>query len=190
MTDAVEPRLAVAPVTVPALFVGFLQASLCAFGGGMVWVHRMVVERRRWLGDIEFAEILSLCQFMPGPNGPSLAVCVGARLRGVPGAAAALAGFIAIPWTIGFAVGVLYLQYADLGVMQDILRGIAAAAAGLIIGTGLRLLLPHRRRPAAVLFAALGFIGLALLKLPLFAVLLALAPVSIAVAAFERGRAR
>jgi chromate transporter len=190
MADAVEPRLAVAPVTVPALFAGFLQASLFAFGGGMVWVRRMVVERRGWLDDIEFAEILSLCQFMPGPNGPSLAVCVGARLRGVPGALAALAGFIAIPWAIGLAVGIWYLRHTEIGVLQDILRGISAAAAGLIIGTGLKLLWPHRRRPAAVLFAALGFVGLAVLKLPLFAVMLGLAPVSIAVAGLERGRVR
>jgi len=150
----------------------------------------MVVEQRRWLGDIEFAEILGLCQFMPGPNGPSLAVCVGARLRGMPGALAALAGFIAIPWAVGFTVGVVYLQHAEIGVLQDILRGISAAAAGLIIGTGLKLLLPHRRNPAAVLFAALGFLGLAWLKLPLIAVMLALAPISIAVAGIERGHAR
>lgn len=190
MTDTVEPRLAIAPVTLPALFAGFLQASLFAFGGGMVWVRRMVVEQRRWLGDVEFAEILGLCQFMPGPNGPSLAVCIGTRLRGVSGALAALAGFIAIPWVIGFAVGTVYLQYAEIGVLQDILRGISAAAAGLIIGTGLKLLLPYRRRPASVLFAALGFLGLAWLKLPLFAVMLALAPLSIAIAGIERGHAR
>ena len=190
MTDTVKPHSAVAHVTVLALFVGFLQASLFAFGGGMVWVRRMVVEQRRWLGDIEFAEILGLCQFMPGPNGPSLAVCVGARLRGMPGALAALAGFIAIPWAVGFTVGVVYLQHAEIGVLQDILRGISAAAAGLIIGTGLKLLLPYRRNPAAVLFAALGFLGLAWLKLPLIAVMLALAPISIAVAGIERGHAR
>lgn len=188
MAEAVEPRLADAPVTIPALFAGFLTASLCAFGGGMVWVHRMVVEQRRWLSDLEFAEILSLCQFMPGPNGPSLAVCVGARLRGVAGAIACLAGFITIPCMLGFLVGILYLQHADVVIMQNILRGIAAAAAGLIIGTGLKLLMPHRRRRAAMLFAALGFAGLALVKLPLLIVLLALAPLSIAVAAFERTR--
>jgi chromate transporter len=188
MTDAVEPRLAVVHVTLPALFAGFLVASLCAFGGGLVWVHRIVVDKRRWLSDVEFAEILSLCQFMPGPNGPSLAVCVGARLRGVAGAIACLAGFIAIPCILGFAAGILYLQHADTGVMQSILRGIAAAAAGLIIGTGLKLLMPHRRRPAALLFAGLGFIGLALVKLPLLIVVLALAPLSIAIAAFERAR--
>ena len=82
MTDTVEPRLAIAPVTLPALFAGFLQASLFAFGGGMVWVRRMVVEQRRWLGDIEFAEILGLCQFMPGPNIVGIATCIGTRLHG------------------------------------------------------------------------------------------------------------
>ena len=175
-------------VTLIGLFVGFLTASLCAFGGGMVWVHRMVVERRRWLSDSEFAEILSLCQFMPGPNGPSIAVCVGARLRGAAGAVASLAGFIVIPWGLGFAAGVLYLQQSEIGLMRNILQGISAAAAGLIIGTGFKLLLPHRRRPAALVFAGLGFAGLAVAKLPLVVVVLALAPISIAVAAVEGAR--
>jgi chromate transporter len=188
MTDAVEPRLAVVHVTLPALFAGFLVASLCAFGGGLVWVHRIVVDKRRWLSDVEFAEILSLCQFMPGPNGPSIAVCIGTRLRGTAGALAALFGFIAIPCALGFTAGAFYLQNTEIAVLQDILRGITAAAAGLIIGTGLKLLMPHRRRPAALLFAALGFAGLAVVKLPLLVVVVTLAPISIAIAFVEGGR--
>ncbi len=189
MADAVAESRAGGKVRLAALFVGFLTASLCAFGGGLVWVRRMVVERRRWLNDAEFADVLSLCQFMPGPNGPSMAVCVGARLRGGPGAIAGLAGFIAIPAVLGTAVGAFYLQHAEIGVLQDILRGISAAAAGLIIGTGLKLLMPHRRRPAALVFAALGFAGLAVAKLPLLIVVLGLAPLGIAVAVVEAGRA-
>jgi chromate transporter len=190
MADAGGEHRPAQHITLPALFIGFLTASLCAFGGGMVWVRRMVVERRRWLGDAEFADVLSLCQFMPGPNGPSIAVCVGSRLRGTPGALACLAGFIAIPWVLGFTAGILYLQHTEIGAMQNILRGISAAAAGLIIGTGLKLLLPHRRRPAALLFAALGFAGLVVVKLPLLIVVLALAPLSIAIAGLEGARIR
>lgn len=189
MADNSGGRRAGGEVTIAALFVGFLTASLCAFGGGLVWVRRMVVEQRGWLSDQEFADILSLCQFMPGPNGPSIAVCVGARLRGAGGAIASLSGFIAVPWVLGMAAGVLYLQYTEIAVLQNILRGISAAAAGLIIGTGLKLLMPHRRRPAALLFAAFGFAGLAVVKLPLLVVVLALAPLSIAVAGFEGARA-
>jgi chromate transporter len=125
---------------------------------------------------------------MPGPNGPSIAVCVGARLRGAAGAVASLAGFIVVPWGLGFAAGVLYLQQTEIGLMRNILQGISAVAAGLIIGTGFKLLLPHRRRPAALVFVGLGFAGLAIAKLPLVVVVLALAPISIAVAAVEGAR--
>jgi chromate transporter len=173
-------------VTLPALFVTFLQMSLCAFGGGLPWARYMVVERRGWLNEQEFAEILALCQFLPGPNIASITLCVGFRLRGAAGAIAALSGFIVIPWIIGFAIGALWLQYADRGVLQGLLRGISAAAAGLIIATGIKLLMPHRGRPGAFLFAALAFAGLAFAKLPLLAVVLGLTPLSIAAALFER----
>jgi chromate transporter len=72
------------------------------------------------------------------------------------GTAAALCGFLAIPWTVGLSLGVLYLKYADLIILRNILAGIAATAAGLLIATGIRLLRPYRRRPATFIFAALG----------------------------------
>ncbi len=133
----------------------------------------------------EFGDIISLCQFMPGPNIVGIAVCVGTRLRGAIGAVAAASGFLMIPWVIGFAVGVLYLAQAHHPVFQNILGGVAATAAGLMIATGIRLLLPHRRRPAALIFAALAFGLMAFGKLPLLVVLFGLVPLGIVVAAFE-----
>ena len=137
-----------------------------------------------------FAEIVNLCQFMPGPNIVGIATCIGTRLRGVIGAVTAVAGFLLIPWTIGFTFGVLYLQHAHYPVFQNILRGISGVAAGLLIGTGIKMLLPHRTRPAAILFAASAFALMAFAKLPLLMVLLAVAPISIAVAGFQRGSPR
>ena len=177
------------PVTLAALFVTFLEVSLYGFGGGLVWARRLVVGRRCWLNDEEFADTLSLCQFMPGPNIIGIAVCVGAKLRGATGAIAAAAGFILIPGAIGFGLGALYLQHSYLPILQNILGGVSAAAAGLLIATGLRLLLPHRARPAALLFAALAFAGMALTKLPLLVVLLGLLPLSFVTAAIEGRRA-
>jgi chromate transporter len=89
---------------------------------------------------------------MPGPNIVGIAVCVGAKMRGTIGTIAAVSGFLVIPWAIGLSVGLLFLEYAHLLVLRNILGGIAATAAGLLIATGIRLLLPHRRRPAALLF--------------------------------------
>ncbi len=169
-------------VTLAALFVAFLKVSLCAFGGPLVWLRRMVVERQAWLNDQEFAEILSFCQFLPGPNLVSVTVCIGARFRGPAGSLAALSGFIVIPWIVGFGLGALFLSYAHIGLLQNVLRGISAAAAGLIIGTGIKLLMPHRGRPMALLFAALAFAGLAVARQPLLLVVVVLVPLSVAAA--------
>jgi chromate transporter len=146
MTETVEARSVGERVTLAALFFSFLKVSLCGFGGGLVWARRIVVERQRWVDDREFAEILTLCQFMPGPNIVGITTCVGSRLRGPVGAVAAVAGFILIPWTIGLALGALCLHYARLAVLQNVLGGLSAAAAGLVIATGVRLLMPHRNR--------------------------------------------
>jgi len=172
-------------ITLQALFFAFLEVSLCAVGGALVWARRMTVEKRRWLSDQEFAEILSFCQFLPGPNVVSVTVCIGAKFRGVAGALAALSGFVVIPSTVGFALGAVLLGLAHSAAVQGMLRGIAAAAAGLIIGTAVRLLAPHRRRPAALLFAALAFAGLALARLPLLWLVAVLVPFSFIAAGRE-----
>jgi chromate transporter len=164
-------------VTIAALFTEFLKVSLCSFGGGLVWARRSVVDQRRWMSEHEFADTLSLIQILPGPNVIGIAVCVGAKLRGAIGALAA-------------ALGALYLQSAKLPVVQNILGGVSAVAAGLLIATGVRLLIPHLGRPVAVLFAALAFAGIVFTRAPLLVVLLGLAPISIAVAAVETGGAR
>jgi chromate transporter len=170
-------------VKLAALAAAFLAVSLFGFGGGIVWARRIAVERRGWLSEAEFLDIVSLCQFLPGPNIVGIAVCTGARLRGAPGSLAALAGFLAIPWTLGLALGVACLEYAHTPLLRNILLGISATAAGLLVATGLRLLLSQRRQPAAIVFAALALVLMAFSKLPLLVVLLILAPLSIGSAA-------
>src|SRR5215831_12935628 len=101
-----------------ALFNGFLKVALCSVGGsgGIVFARRLVVEQRRWIDDRDFADILSFCQFMPGPNIVGVAVCVGSRVRGPIGALAGVAGFTLIPLTISFSVGAWCLRNTDLGI--------------------------------------------------------------------------
>src|SRR5262245_30160120 len=103
-------------VALGALFAAFLKVSLFGVGGGggLVWARRIVVEERQWISEQELADIVSLCQFMPGPNIIGIAVCTGARLRGASGTLAAVAGFLLIPWAVGFTIGVVLLQHAHL----------------------------------------------------------------------------
>jgi chromate transporter len=90
---------------------------------------------------------------------------------------------------VGLVFGTLYLRYPHPDVIQKILGGISAAAAGLLIATGIKMLMPHRRRPAAMFFAALAFAGIIFAKLPLLAVLVGLVPLSITVAGLMNLRA-
>jgi chromate transporter len=115
---------------------------------------------------------------------------LGAKLRGSVGAIAAVLGFLLIPWTIGFAFGVLFLEYAHIAVFRNILGGVSAAAAGLLIATGLRMLRPHQNRPEALVIAGLAFSGIAFTNLPLLMVLLSLAALGIVVSGIESSRTR
>lgn len=178
------------PVPLVTLFTAFFTVSLCGFGGGIVWARRIAVEQRQWINEEEFADIVSLCQFMPGPNIVGIAVCMGAKLRGFSGVVAAVSGFVLIPWAIGFVLGALYLQRAHLAVGQNVLGGVSAAAAGLLIATGIRMLIPHCGRPAALLVAALAFGLMTFAKLPLLGILFGLIPLSIAVTGIGNARAR
>ena len=177
-------------VGLAALFIGFLKVSLGQFGGGLVWARRIVVDRRGWMDDREFAETLTMCQLMPGPNIVGIAVCVGAKLRGALGAGSAVAGFILVPWTVGLSLGTLALRHAELAVVHNTLGGLSAAAAGLLIGTGLRLLVPHRTHWTGLAFAGAAFLAMVCTRLPLPVVLLGLAPLGIAVTALQSARAR
>ena len=104
------------------------------------------------------------------------------------GVLAAAAGFLLIPWSLGFAAGVLLLSHAQHPLLRIALGGLSATAAGLLIATGIRLLLPHRERPTALLFAALAFGLISFGKLPLPIVVFGLVPISIGVVSLEKTR--
>ena len=82
MTDMAQGQELESSASLGALFTAFLIVSLCGIGGGggIVWARRIAVDKRRWISDREFADIVSLCQFMPGPNIVGIAVCVGAKM--------------------------------------------------------------------------------------------------------------
>lgn len=172
------------------LFLAFLQISLSGFGGAINWAHRTLVERRHWMSEEDFTETLSLCQFLPGPNIVNFAMCFGQRQHGLTGALAALSGVILVPLVIFMGLGAFYTSFGHMEIVHGVLSGISAAAAGFIITVGVRIAGPHRRRPISAIFGTAAFAGMALLKLPLLYVLLALAPLSIAVAWWVEARQR
>ncbi len=177
---------AAAPPTTGALFRGFLALGLMGFGGVLPLARRMLVEERRWLNGAEFADLLGLCQFLPGGNVINLSVAVGLRFRGVPGAAAALVGLLAAPAVVVVLLGAVYDRFADHPAVRHAFAGLAAAAAGLLVGLAVKLVLPLRRQPVPAGLAALCFLAIAVFRLPLLPALLVLAPLSVLVRRWSR----
>ena len=135
------------------LFLAFFKITVMGFGGTLPWTRRMFVEEKRWMTAEEFNDVYALCQFLPGPNIVNLTAVFGSRMRGWTGALAAWAGFLVLPFALMLTVGVLYAQYGDVDALRRILVGIAAAAAGLLIATAAKMVVPlfkKRHRSGAV----------------------------------------
>lgn len=158
------------------LFVSFTMLALQGFGGVIAVVQRVLVEQKRWLTREQFIETLSLAQVLPGPNVCNVALIIGDRFFGWRGAFAALGGMMLLPMVIVLVVAALYAQYAADPVVAGAFRGMSAVAAGLILGTALKLASALGSNPMGVrvcwLAGAAVFGSVALLRFPLVLVLL------------------
>ena len=169
-------------ITCRALALGFARIGLSGIGGVLPYARHTIVEAERWLDDREFTEVLSVAQLLPGPNIANVAIILGTRFRGARGAAAALTGLFVPPFLVFLAIAMLYRQFADVAWLKRVFVGIAAAAAGLILGMGIKLAaaLPRRVWAGGIALAALGAAVVA--RLPLPWVVVGLAPLGIACA--------
>ena len=175
-------------ITPTELFIGFASIALSGFGGVMPFARRMMVERRKWITAAEFTDLVSLGQILPGPNIVNVSICVGWRFAGYPGIFAALAGLVFVPFWIVIGFGVIHATYGDIPRVQGAFMGIAAAGAGLVIATGLKMARPMIGSIQALAFIALGFVAIAVMRWPLVPVVLVLATLSILVTAWMRAR--
>jgi chromate transporter len=166
---------------VAELFKGFLGLGLMGFGGVMPMARHMMIEQRRWLSEAEFADLLGLCQFLPGGNIINMAVAVGLKFQGWRGALAALFGLIAAPTVIVICLGVIYDRLHDNPLVEHMFLGIAAAASGLLISLAWKILRPLLNKPWGLAIAVVCFVAVAIFRLPLLATMLVLAPISIVV---------
>jgi chromate transporter len=161
-----------------ALFLGFFTVGICGFGGVLPWARRVIVERRRWMTAGEFADLLALCQFLPGGNVINMSVAVGARFGGVPGVIAAFLGLMIAPVTIVILLGVAYARFEDDPLVRRAFAALAAAASGLVLATALKIAAPLRTRPLDIGIATLSFVAIAVLRLPLLGTMAVLAPLA------------
>ena len=180
-TAAVRPHPATAE-----LFRGFLQVGLSGFGGVLPFARRMLVEERRWLTEQEFTEVLSLSQFLPGPNIVNVSIIVGRRFHGPLGALVATIALMAAPLAIVLVLATLFAQVADVPAVRGACKAVSAAASGLVLTTAIRMARPIRTTPWQLAIAGTVFAAIGLARASMLAVLAVVVPASLALAWLRR----
>ena len=129
MTSAAGPRHGAAEV-----FAVFLRLGLTSFGGPvahLAYFRDEFVARRRWLGERAYADLVALCQFLPGPASSQVGFALGLSRAGLPGALAAWAGFT-LPSALALIVLALGLAQAGDALPAGVLHGLKLAAVAVV----------------------------------------------------------
>ena len=167
-------------VSLPEMALTFNHIALASFGGGLsAWSREVIVVEKQWMGEEEFLSAMTMCRIMPGANQVNLAVFVGTKMRGIPGAIAALVGLCLVPVAIILTLGFVYFTFKEVPSVKGALHGASAAAVALtlamVIKTGKKCL----TGVIPIVFFLASFILNGILRWPLLEALGLLAPLSL-----------
>ena len=134
MNDISDATAGEQKTTVADVFLTFLRLGLTSFGGPIAHIGYFrdeFVVRRKWLDERAYADLVALCQFLPGPASSQVGIGVGMSRAGLPGAVAAWIAFT-MPSALAlilFGYGVL--QYGDV-VNSGALHGLKVVAVAVV----------------------------------------------------------
>jgi len=141
------------------VFAAFLKLGLTSFGGPVAhlgYFREEFVERRKWLDERAYADLVALCQFLPGPASSQVGMAIGLSRAGLPGVLAAWAAFT-LPSAIAlvlFAYGVtVFGNELGAGWLHGLKVAAVAVVAVAVLGMA-RSLAPDRERASIAVAAA------------------------------------
>ena len=117
-----------------AIFLIFLRLGLTSFGGPIAhlgYFHDEFVTRRRWLSERSYADLVALCQFLPGPASSQVGIALGLSRAGYAGAVAAWAGFT-LPSAIVLILFALGLAHDSSLITPGALQGLKIVAVAVV----------------------------------------------------------
>jgi chromate transporter len=151
--------------SVATVFLTFLRLGLTSFGGPVAHIgyfHNEFVDRRKWLDERAFADLVALCQFLPGPASSQVGIGIGLSRAGLPGALAAWIAFT-MPSAIAlimFGYGVLAFGDAvESGALHG-LKVVAVAVVAQAVWTMAKSLCPDAKRATLAVAAAIGVLAI------------------------------
>jgi chromate transporter len=143
-----------------AIFLIFLKLGATSFGGPIAhlgYFRAEFVARRAWLDERAFADLVALCQFLPGPASSQVGIALGLLKGGLPGAFLAWLGFT-LPSALAMIAFAMTLKGLDAGENLIWLHGLKVVAVAVVAqalwGMG-RSLCPDRARASMAVAAAI-----------------------------------
>ena len=116
------------------VFLTFLRLGLTSFGGPVAhlgYFHDDLVKRRKWLSEQDYAELIAICQFLPGPASSQVGLAIGWTKAGFAGALAAWFGF-----TMPSAMALIAFGYGVVAFGESmnagLLQGLKIAAVAVV----------------------------------------------------------
>ncbi len=117
------------------MFWSFLKIGAFTLGGGYAMIpliQREVVEKKRWIDEEEFLNMLALAQSAPGVMAANAAIFIGYKMRGWRGIIATLLGSILPSFVIILLIAAVFTRYRELPQIEAIFKGIRPAVVALI----------------------------------------------------------
>ena len=125
------------------LFWTFFKIGLFTFGGGYAMVaviEREIVEKRKYIGQEEFLDLIAIAESTPGPIAVNSATYIGYKLGGVIGSFFATLGVVLPSFIIIFIISFFYEKFLALEYVSNAFKGIQACVSFLIITAGIKML--------------------------------------------------
>mgnify|MGYP001091936182 CR=1 FL=1 len=160
MKETIQPVIAPQGSIIEVL-AAFTRLGLTSFGGPIAhlgYFREEFVVRRRWLDDRTYADLVALCQFLPGPASSQTGIALGVMRAGLPGALAAWIGF-----TLPSALLMIAAAYGvtSLGADTVALHGLKVVAVAVVaqaVWGMARTLCPDRERATIAILAAVALL--------------------------------
>src|SRR4051794_9029509 len=150
--------------SVAEVFAAFLKLGLTSFGGPIAhlgYMRHEFVDRRRWLDESSYADLVALCQFLPGPASSQLGISLGIARGGLQGGFAAWLGFT-MPSAIALTLFALSFERFGFSTNAGWLHGLkvvaVAVVAQAVLGMG-KALCPDRFRATLAVAATVIVFG-------------------------------
>ena len=117
------------------VFWRFLLLGCVSFGGPAAHIgyfQQVFVQRLHWLSAADYAQLVALSQFLPGPGSSQVGFALGHRRAGLPGALAAFIGFTLPSFLLMLGVALFAAQFAEAGWLDGLVRGLKLLAAVVV----------------------------------------------------------